>query len=906
MDTDRNLLFGVLALQADVITAAQFIDACTLWASRKDVPMADLLAELFGLSPNERADVERLVARKLHKHGGNARASLAEAAPEPVRRSLAGLNDPEFLRSLAEATPANGAVLGTTLAYQPQGRDRYLLTRLHAQGGIGQVWLAHDTDLGRDVALKELRPERQESPAVRARFLEEGCVTGQLEHPGIVPVYELARDPEGGQPFYTMRFIRGRTLYEAARNYHQMQVAGKAGPLELRELLTAFVAVCNAVAFAHARGVIHRDLKPHNVILGDFGEVMVIDWGLAKRIDRTEAGADEAANDEMPPGRTVHGQVLGTPAYMAPEQAEGRVDEIDLLSDVYGLGAVLYELLTGQPPFQDDDTPAVLRRVIHEAPVPPRKLVPATPAPLQAVCLKALAKRREDRYASASDLARDVARFLADEPVAACPDPLPVRLARWGRHHRTLLTVAAVMLVTAVLGLGAGTLLLGRPNRLVEEQRDEARQQRDRAETNFQLARQAVDGLTRVSENPDLKALALEPLRHDLLGQAKDFYEQLAHQQASEPRLQAERGRAYLRLADITEAMDDRREAISLAQQARAIFQQLSELDRSAADYRDGLARALTTEGHNYYESERLQEARPILERAVSTREQPRTAQPDVRQHRYHLAVALNDLGLLYLKLGLLADGTAKYAEARALCEQLTDESPDEPDYRSELARTQINLSTLSDFDHNLPKAIVAANKAADLLQKLVDDHPGNPEYQSRLTTTLHVLCMAHPNLRQAPEARSLAARGVAVADRLVRAHPDLSEYRKQLSVARVDYGIGLAQLGDHARSAAEIEAAVSKESSGLALNNAACAYCHCALAVGRDARIDSAERDKLAAKYFDRAMSLLLAAEKKDLFEEAQGVTGLRTDDDLNPLRQRADFKQLLTRVKNPNGAAK
>jgi serine/threonine-protein kinase len=540
MDTDRNLLFGVLALQADVITPTQFIEACTLWASRKETPLAELLVERGWLSVSDRSDVERLVQRKLHKHGGDARASLAEAAPDPIRRSLAVLQDPDVQQSLADLPSGNGTVVSGTTAYQPHGRERYLLTHLHARGGIGQVWQAHDTDLDRDVALKELRPEREDQPAIRARFLEEGRVTGQLEHPGIVPVYELARDPEGGRPFYTMRFIRGRTLQEAAQSYHKKRASRQAGSLELRELLTSFVALCNAVAYAHSRGVIHRDLKPQNVILGDFGEVMVVDWGLAKRLDKAEAAQDGSGAADTPIGLTMQGQVLGTPSYMSPEQAKGRLDQVDQLSDVYGLGAVLYEVLTGQPPFQGKDTQSVIHQVIHETVPPPRQIVAATSRAIEAICMKALGKRREDRYASALDLARDVEHFLADEPVSALPESLVLRARRWIGRHRSLATTAAGTVSVMAISFGIATLLLSAAS-------DRERRARERAEANLHLAINAVDrGFIRVSEAPELKEHAFEELRRELLREAKDFYEQFVQQQADDPGLQFQQGEAYL------------------------------------------------------------------------------------------------------------------------------------------------------------------------------------------------------------------------------------------------------------------------------------------------------------------------------------------------------------------------
>ncbi len=378
MDTDRNLLFGVLALQADLMDPAQFVEACTLWANQKQTPLPDLLVQRGWLTPEDRADVERLLERKLKKHRGDARASLAEAAGDAVKHSLAGIADRDIRQSLAGlSTPsASGQVQLSTAAYLPQSRERYTLTRLHATGGIGRVWLAHDASLGRDVALKQLRPERSGHATVYGRFLREAQVTGQLEHPGVVPIYEVGKRPEDQSPFYTMRFIRGRTLAEAAAAYHKRRVQGEAGALELRELLGAFVGVCNAVAYAHSRGVLHRDLKPQNVVLGDYGEAIVLDWGLARLMNQAEAdGEDDARPLQVAPANeaeaTMQGQVLGTPAYMAPEQAEGRLDLLGPATDVYGLGAILYEVLTGKPPFTGSDTAAVMRQVIHDA--PPRR-----------------------------------------------------------------------------------------------------------------------------------------------------------------------------------------------------------------------------------------------------------------------------------------------------------------------------------------------------------------------------------------------------------------------------------------------------------------------------------------------------------------------------------------------------
>lgn len=287
--------------------------------------------------------------------------------------------------------------------------SRYERTSLHASGGMGSVWLARDSRMDRDVALKEFFPRSPAAGPVSLRFLREAKITGQLEHPGIVPVYELDADPATGRPFYTMRFIRGRTLTEVAKEFHAGRRAGADDPLALVGLLTAFASACNTIAYAHSRGVIHRDLKGENIILGDFGEVMVVDWGLAKRLDGTvEVGADDPFDLEADPTRTMMGQVMGTPAYMAPEQAEGRLDRLGPHTDVFGLGAILYEILTGGPPFTGTNTFEALKNAIRGELIPPRAHWPEVSPPLEATCLKALARDPADRHPGAAELALEV------------------------------------------------------------------------------------------------------------------------------------------------------------------------------------------------------------------------------------------------------------------------------------------------------------------------------------------------------------------------------------------------------------------------------------------------------------------------------------------------------------------
>ncbi len=379
------------------------------------------------------------------------------------------------LRLLDQLRPGH-AVPGQEADPDAPADERYQLLRLVATGGVGRVWLAYDSELRREVALKELRPDRLIDPELAARFLREAQVTGQLQHPGIVPVYEVAQEEDDCPAYYTMRFVRGKTLTEAARAYQEQRPASTARRLGLIQLLGAFVRVCQTIAYAHTEGVVHCDLKGQNVVLGDFGEVIVLDWGLA-----SASGVPE------PPGRAGAGRLPGTPAYMAPEQARGQADRLGPRTDVFGLGSILYEILTGRPPFIGEDSAVVLAQARECRPVRPRAVVPDVAKPLEAICLKAMAPEPADRYGSAADLAREVQQWLADEPVEAYRESPAERGLRWARRNRPQLAA----LVTVAL---TGSLLGGVTLALVGEARSRAARAEVEAEVERASVRAAIDG----------------------------------------------------------------------------------------------------------------------------------------------------------------------------------------------------------------------------------------------------------------------------------------------------------------------------------------------------------------------------------------------------------------------------
>lgn len=366
----------------------------------------------------------------------------------------------------------------------------------HAHGGLGEVLLAEEPLLHRKVAIKLLQQRWASHPRAVRDFLREVEITSQLEHPGIVPIHGLGQTPDG-RPCYCMRFVHGETLRTAIARYHEQHPAdGGQGSVAFRALLTRFVAVCNTVAYAHSRGVLHRDLKPDNIMLGPYGETLVLDWGLARLVDSHE-DADPGEVTVTPTSeQTQAGQVIGTPAYLSPEQASGERERIGPATDVFGLGATLYAILTGVPPYRGANAEETLQQARQASSASPRQRNPQVPRALEAVCRKAMAQRPEERYASAQELATDVENWLAGEPVRAWAEPWTVRLGRSLRRRRTLVAVLGVLLTVLPLAFGVGSWF-------VAQEQARARIDRQSAEVKEQAATQITDYLVRIFQTAD-------------------------------------------------------------------------------------------------------------------------------------------------------------------------------------------------------------------------------------------------------------------------------------------------------------------------------------------------------------------------------------------------------------------
>jgi hypothetical protein len=463
------------------------IDAPAVGAATCDI------SEMQGAQTHRRPTFD-LNTNSIPKNATAAFAPGGETSAKPGKDTQAKSSGRQTgQRGVGEFT--SPSLPGDPVNQSPQERaGRYVFKKFHAKGGMGEVWLCEDSDIGRPVALKRMLKGRQKH---KNQFVKEAQVTGQLEHPGVIPVHELSVD-ENGQPYYVMKFVHGQTLKEVIHEFHEQKPDAET-PREVAwlRLMNVFIDLCQTIAYAHSRGVIHRDIKPDNVMVGAYGETLVLDWGLAKVVSEPESDDPYASiqvSEFADTKASMSGSVKGTPFYFAPEVASGEVEKVDHVSDIFLLGATLYEMVTSRPPRKADKMPALLEMARTVAPIPPRQLDATVPKPLDAICRKALAMKKEDRYQSAADLAEDMQRYLAGEPVSAYQETLTERTWRWVKRHRTALTRTLGAAVILAIGLTAFQLTRDANARSAAAIADAAiLQEKDQARKDIQAFRSLME-----------------------------------------------------------------------------------------------------------------------------------------------------------------------------------------------------------------------------------------------------------------------------------------------------------------------------------------------------------------------------------------------------------------------------
>ena len=751
--------------------------------------------------------------QRMHGVGETRGAESAPVGTARVAAERTGRRDPEQALQTLGASGFGPTIPG------------YRILGELGRGGMGVVYKAEQIGLNRLVALKMILSGGYAGAADLARFRLEAEAVAKVQHPNIVAVYEI--NECDGKPYFCLEFVDGGPL--------DKKLAGN--PLPARDAARMMQKLAQGMDYAHQRHIIHRDLKPPNVLLTRDGEPKITDFGLAKKMDDQDS-------------QTQSGSIMGTPSYMPPEQAEGKTADIGPLADIYSLGAILYELLTGRPPFKGATILDTLEQVRTREPVPPSRLQPKVPHDLETICLKCLQKEPTRRYASAGELADDLGRYLAGEPIRARPTPLWERAAKWCRRRPALAGLVGVSAL-AVIGLVVGGLLYGRlasaradaerqraeqerlaaeearclqqiaedKEREAQKQKALADRQRRRAEANLRDARAAVDELTEIGQRRLANDPSVQQVRRDILEKVLHFHHHFLEVNGQDPALRFETARAQFRAGSIEELLGRQGPAEKAYRAALAMDRVLLQEQPGARRVRQDLAASWDALALLCQATGREEEADRAFQEALALEQGLVKEFPRSRVHRRDLAATYNNRGAARQARQRLREAEGDYAQALKLFEQLTLDFPlaekertkasrgapegeeeERARYRQELARTYSFLGavwTALSAGREAPtpgttwavRAEEAYGKAERLWSSLAKRFPAVPHYRAELAAThLNRGTLRHAG-RRGNEALADYQEAIGRLSRLAEQFRSVPDYRRLLANAYVNLG---------------------------------------------------------------------------------------------------------------------
>jgi tetratricopeptide (TPR) repeat protein/tRNA A-37 threonylcarbamoyl transferase component Bud32 len=747
--------------------------------------------------------------------------AVASGSAEPVAADL-----PTVTSGPVDSEPQQGSALPPESPTVPG----YEILEVLGRGGMGVVYKARHISLNRIVALKMILAGSHAEESQRARFRTEAEAVASLRHPNIVQIHEVGEHE--GNPYFSLEFIAGGILADRL----------DGAPLSAAQAAGLVETLAHGMAHAHELGIIHRDLKPANVLLSlsreppasagpalAGGERLneavpkITDFGLAKRLDSDA-------------GQTQSGAILGTPSYMAPEQAEGKSATIGPAADLYALGAILYELLTGRPPFKATTPLDTLLQVVSDEPVPPRRLQSKVPRDLETICLKCLHKALRQRYANARALVEDLRRFRAGEPIQARPVSMLERSLKWARRRPA---AAALLAVTAVAALGLLAVWVWFTAQLRAEndralkneaeaiaQKEEADRQRDQARENLRLARAAVDEYcSEVGQSEELQALGLEKLRQRLLTTPVRFYKEFVRQLSSDPAVLLEQGKAMARLADLAAETGSPEEAVVLHEQAAVIFERLARLDPSRAEYRKALFSSVHNVGNSYRDLAQPDKAEATYLRAFRLSQELTQDGPNDPAAAVMLAACQGSLGRLYSETQRLAEAEAAYEKTLELCREITKTIGTSPANQTLEGTAWNDLGQLYAKTNRADKAEAAYRESLRIRDEVLRADPRIVDSDSELADVCINLAVLYQDTRRSTQAEPYLNKALGIYAKLVEQHPHVALFRQHLAVAYVNLGSLLTSLDkrDQAevayRTALDLVARLTREQPQVAYN---------------------------------------------------------------------------------------
>ncbi len=727
----------------------------------------------------------------------------------------------------------------------------YEILVLIGRGGMGVVFKAIDVRLNRLAALKMILAGAHAKQEDLVRFRIEAEAIAHLQHPNIVQLYE-AGDHEG-LPYFALEFVDGGNLQNKLTET----------PLSFEEGARLVEQLARATFFAHQKGIIHRDLKPANILLTSEGIPKIADFGLAKRLNQES-------------GHTAAGDVLGTPSYMAPEQAAGKNSEIGTATDIYALGAILYDILTGHPPFKGSTVMDTLHHVIFSEPVPPARVRGDIPADLETICLKCLQKDPQKRYSTAEALADDLRRYLTGEPIQARPTPLWERTWKWAKRRPTAAALALVSIAAVLLLLVGGFAFafqerthrqeVVKEREVAIKERDRADEQQQLAQTHYHLAKLAVDKmLTRVAEEKLVNQPRMSRVRRDLLKSALNFYQKFLNYEGPDEQLRWETAQAYTKVGDIQKLLGQNPEAQAAYQSGVVMLQELIQQNSQKPDYHLALGQTLANLGVLYQVKGDLAQAEKSLKRSVEVLSQLDKNHPEVSSYQFQLGKTYNDWAN-FLLVERRDSAEAKQAYQQALKQFLqVNTSEQNIHYQDQLARATGNLATLL-VDSQPDIAREKYHRSLQAYQKLNRRFPDYPEYRKELGKTylnLGELALQKEAFARALEYFSLAEQQLTS---LVKDYPAVVDYNHLLALTYKNRSISHRETKQTGAARKDLEKAISHWGELVGQTKASPEYSFkLAMSLAEQARyLREANETSQAKTALNRAVELLQGLKKR------------------------------------------